>query len=70
MRFSKCHQRKYSNFRTFDINTGLSDKYDLLSPVLILTLLTVPPELVGSVLRELKSIRDTITIAFQSSVVT
>lgn len=70
MRFRKCHLRKYSNFLTFDMNTGLSVIYELLSPLLILTLLTVPPELVGSILRKLKVIRETITIAFQSSVVT
>lgn len=69
MRLSKCHLRKYSNFLTFDMNTGLSDYYELLSPVLILILLTLPPGLVGSILRKLKLERDTITIAFQSSVV-
>lgn len=70
MRLSKCHHRKYSNFLTFDMNTRFSDNYELLSPVLILTLLTVPPGLVGSIFRKLKLIRDAITIAFQSSVVT
>lgn len=70
MRLSKCHLRKYSNFLTFDVNTGLLDNYELLSPVLILTLWTVPPGLVGSIFKKLKLIRDIITIAFQSSVVT
>lgn len=52
MRLSKCHLRKYSNYLTFDVNTGLSDNYELLSPVLILTLWTVPPGLVGSIFKK------------------